>query len=801
MLYSGLDRNDEEDCTSIDNFVNDFPSSPRKGGTTQEKGPRLTVLHKVVGLWGVVIAVLGIVIMSIVANINNEVMDWNWGGNVVISNEDSFRLGSLDCLSCDAANSFQLLQDPQKNKIYTRVSSSLINSNRVVFLIDQLTFGVGIRELYWDAGTIIANDMVTFQKEGNKLLLTAVQSAYRGSSDLMKRSFPSSVLHAFDVLDTNADGDLVDVTDFLLLPIGTEHNNDLSNAIASNFGTQYLYQVDPARSVLHPAACSVNTYRALFDRSFTYSLPHLAPPARLGKSISVSARKTFLLPEDYYASVSSSSGGFETRPYHPMSGFNSVSYMNESSPLMQPRQELLTVRHRLVRQDTAITMASTTTKEAHPLDTPLVNNPSRKASDSKGYGQIVYYVDGDAPAGIREALVEGISWWDQAFQQAGYPAGTFVVQTVSRSEFDPYDVHSPRRHFVEWVDRDLRAYSLGIRIEDPRSGEILKGHVRIENLRMRQDALLAEALLGPFADDPTTGMGLSETQGSSFADRLQARLLATRSTKSNANGTPLFYAKSSVKSSESQMVDNIMGAILQRVKQLGAHEVGHTLGLTHNFAGSSTLHGFASVMDYPPPLVTIDSTGTKLVLNNRSYADGIGYFDKVAIDYGYRPLDPSISPEAQREQLDELLQQASLQGYVFLTDQDSTVASADWRDSPWDSGSDPVVALQTALQVRALAMQKLESSTVLSDFTPRSHLQELFPVVYLWHRYQVETAVKLIGGSLFQYALKRDVQFRALVPIDGEKQLVALDQVGSSYVNNGSCVFNWTYFLIFIHIS
>jgi len=165
MLYRGLERNDEEDCTSVDNFVNDYPASPRKSGATQEKVSRLTVLHKVIGLWAVVVAVVGIVIMGIVANINYEIMDWDWRGNIIISNEDTFRLGSLDCISCDATNSFQLLQDPHQNKIYTRVSSSLINSNKVVFLIDQLTSGVGIRELYWDADTIIANDMVTFRKK------------------------------------------------------------------------------------------------------------------------------------------------------------------------------------------------------------------------------------------------------------------------------------------------------------------------------------------------------------------------------------------------------------------------------------------------------------------------------------------------------------------------------------------------------------------------------------------------------------------------------------------------------------
>lgn len=292
--------------------------------------------------------------------------------------------------------------------------------------------------------------------------------------------------------------------------------------------------------------------------------------------------------------------------------------------------------------------------------------------------------------------------------------------------------------------------------------------------------------MGPFEDTTSE----STHAGKSLVDILQARLLTNLSEETDVGGgfgTPSPRNRGhvgAVKAEQAQLVDDIMGAIMQRVRQLGAHEVGHTLGLTHNFAGSASPPGFSSVMDYPPPIVTVDPTGSKLVLNNMSYATGIGFFDKVAIDFGYRPLDPSLSFEAQAELLDDLIQQAVAQGYMFLTDQDAAVSSVDWRDTQWDSGADPVVALRTALQVRALAMRKLESNAVLSEFSASSDLQELFPLVYLWHRYEVEAVAKMLGGSLFQYGLKRDTKLSSLNPISGPQQMAALDQVCELRHNN-----------------
>ena len=891
-------------------------------------------------------------------------------------------------------------------RVYSRIPKVDIGSGNAFLMIEQLSSGIGLRDLYWDPGGILSQDLVYFRAATlahHTLQLIAQQSRYRSSAGATAKSFPASILWSFAVLDVSEAGYLLDLTDFLLAPLGAQHGNDLPQAITRAYGDSYVYAIDRTRSFIDHDRCKANSVRAQFPRNMTYvfqprSLISSAqsdqgmtvgvyvtdtsaarsPPSALedtlamGTALTVSSRRTFIHLDNYRqlswaasspkstmaqpilppgqgisgrsqsststpapittgrsrgrdseksqlgvrsgASISSTSSSthstgntdieketysssYRRRPYHPMSGFNSISFMDEDASLLDARQQLYITRHWLP----AAAAATGATSGA------VSSGDASEDETGAGIGGIVYYIDAAAPALIRDALVEGVGWWDQAFQYAGFPPGTFRAEVApstdpaaaiesssssssapasptsdtveevgsSSSGFDQYDFHVPRWHFVEWIDRDLRAYSLGLRVEDPRSGEVLKGYARIEALRMRQDALIAQALLLPFGDAGGEGGGASNTAASgrsavtgvagvsvlkthhsagetnkmarssrnsqnnrhiSILRILRERLSNSRSSQKSGKSVPATadrgalsalvataqnrgvktktldssistpvgghpydpqnatnhqvpsssatsVSESVANSEERQdaemivekseggekggeeekedaLVEAILGAVLQRVRQLGAHEVGHSLGLAHNFAGSSSAtHGpFSSVMDYPPPLVTLDSSGTGLVLNNQSYGDGVGFFDKIAISYGYSTLSTlasrrnisstssspisesgisssssSVSEEEERVALYQLLADAEEQGYLFLTDQDSGVESSDWRATKWDAGTSPVAALNTSLAVRRLALLRLDAGA-LRQWSPLSELQEVFPLVYLWHR-------------------------------------------------------------------
>jgi hypothetical protein len=508
------------------------------------------------------------------------------------------------------------------------------------------------------------------------------------------------VLFTFPVEDEDADGLVVGLSEYAFAPAGMARGGDLSALIRRYYGV--AYSIDHSRSFLHLPGCQRGPRATSIEVNVTYVLQDTAAaPAAVFESlpsstfVSVSLRRTLLLLDD------PSRPPYQPRKYHPKSGFNSISYRNESSEFLDRPDVHLIVRHDL--------------RPPSPAPTAPTATPS-----------LIYYIDASAPAAVRDALVSGISWWDQAFRYAGFSPGTFVA-LVAPPDFDPYNLSSPTHHYVEFIHRDRRSYSVGLRVTDPRTGRIVRGHARIGSLRLRQDALIAETLLGPFNDSSDGAM-------------------------------------SAVQSSA------IMDAVLQRCKQLGAHEVGHTLGLAHNFAGS-TGSGMNSVMDYPPPLVTLDPEG-RLVLINASYADGIGAFDKIAIDYGY-------GSRGDDDALRALINEAEDGGYVFLTDADAGEGSgADWRASPWDSGRDPAAALAQALQVRTAALSKLTERAIPGG-QPLSTLQEVLPPVFLWHRYAAEAAAKAVGGVQYTYTLRGDrrQQQQLLTPVPGDLQRSVLDQL------------------------
>lgn len=333
------------------------------------------------------------------------------------------------------------------------------------------------------------------------------------------------------------------------------------------------------------------------------------------------------------------------------------------------------------------------------------------AALSEPVAPIRYYLDPGTPEPVRSALLEGGRWWNQAFEAAGF-RNAFQVEMLPPGA-DAMDI---RYNMIHWVHRSTRGWSYGASIIDPRSGEILKGNVTLGSLRMRQDFMIAEGLLAPYE----SGKPVSEAM----------RQMA-----------------------------------LSRLQQLSAHEIGHTLGLMHNFAAS--VNNRASVMDYPHPLITLEADRLSL---REAYTTGIGDWDKVAIRYGYA-VPPAGLPEKQF--LDKILSDAQQSGLRYLTDSDARPLGS---PSPvahlWDNGKNAVDELLRILQVRRKALDQFGPRNI-PEGQPMATLANTLVPIYLLHRYQTEAAAKVLGGVDYNYALRGDGQTIA-EPVPGPEQRRAL---------------------------
>ncbi len=361
---------------------------------------------------------------------------------------------------------------------------------------------------------------------------------------------------------------------------------------------------------------------------------------------------------------------------------------------------------------------------ATPIDQPIeqrfiarhrLAKKDPRAARSEAVEPIVYYLDPGTPEPVRSALLDGARWWATAFEAAGY-VDAFRVEMLPE-DADPMDV---RYNLIQWVHRSTRGWSYGSTVTDPRTGEIIKGQVSLGSLRVRQDFLIAEGLLAPYEDG---------------------------------------------KSSSPEAVD----MALARLRQLSAHEVGHTLGLSHNYIASAVNR--ASVMDYPHPLASLKPDGT--IDLSDAYASGIGEWDKVAIAYGYSDFAPGTD---ERAALTKILTDAMHRGLIFLTDQDARPpGSVHPTTHLWDNGANSSDELERLLAVRAAALARFGERNIPPG-TPLALLEEALVPLYMSHRYQAEAATKVIGGMRYTYALRGDGQPPTEI-VAPEEQRRALDAV------------------------
>jgi len=564
--------------------------------------------------------------------------------------------------------------DPRRGKIWLEVPPSTVE----VLYVEGLVTGLGSNPVGLDRGQWSDAKLLRLRRLGGKVLVEEPNLGYRagdldddsgdgtGAGEAERRaaaeSFATSVLWAGEIAALDADGrSLVDFTSFAV--------RDAHGVVAKLRETgQGGYSLDAGRSALDPEGCLAFPDNVELRALLTY-----ATGGDPGKEVEATApTPTAVTLVQHHSLVRLPDDGYRPRRFDPRMGFHPIEFHDYAAPLDEPLMRRWITRHRLEKAD-----------------------PS--APTSPAVEPLVYYVDPGIPEPVRSAVIEGAGWWAAAFEAAGF-------EDAFRVELLPEDAHplDVRYNVVQWVHRATRGWSYGGGVVDPRTGEIVKGHVLLGSLRVRQDRLIFEGLAG------------------------------TGATGSGTDDDPIELA-------------------LARIRQLAAHEVGHTLGLGHNFA-ASTLDR-ASVMDYPAPWVRVGDDGD--LDFSRAYAAGVGAWDRHTIRWGYGRFPPGADESAE---LDRIVREGLEEGWIFLSDEDARPPGAsDPRANLWDNGDDAVAELQRVLEVRRIALADFGADRVEKG-RPLARLEEVLAPIYFYHRYQLDAAVKAVGGMEYHYALRGDGQ-------------------------------------------
>lgn len=565
---------------------------------------------------------------------------------------------AANCISAQD-NYFKIAFDPKSGKVNMMIS----NLNEEFLMITYLSNGLGSNDIGLDRGRITSKRIVKFQKFGDKILLVEPNYQYRAVSDntrekkSVEEAFAKSVIFGFKT-DSIINGNTYKID---LSPMLTEDLNDVAKTLKNT--KQGTYKIDKTKSAVDFDNCHVFPMNAEMEVVTTYT-----GEAAGAWVNSVTPSPDFVTLGQHISFVKLPDNNYKPRKFHPYAGYFFNEFYDYASPINESLVKKQLLRHRLEKK-----------------------YPDREKSEA--VKPIIYYVDNGCPEPIKTALIEGARWWNQAFEAAGF-INAFQVYEL------PKDAHmlDIRYNVIQWVHRSTRGWSYGSNVHDPRTGEIIKGHVSLGSLRVRQDFMIAQGILSPYKDGKEDESAISEMS-------------------------------------------------LARLRQLSAHEVGHTIGLAHNF--SASVNNLASVMDYPHPYITLDAAGNFDL--SKAYDTKIGEWDKRSVMYGYKVFEKDEDAE-----LEKLIIETQKMGFYYQTDADARpVYGASVHSHMWDNGNDPVSELKRIMNVRKKAISNFGANSVKKG-TPLSELEKVFVPVYYMQRYQVEAVSKLIGGQLYNFAVKGD---------------------------------------------